>query len=85
MRLNKYLAHCGVASRRKCDQLIQEGKIAIRNVRRDSNESLKKSEKNHEISEDDLKRSLDNIQEITNEYINQLNEIQSNKEKEILN
>jgi len=29
MRLNKYLAHCGVASRRKCDQLIQEGKIAI--------------------------------------------------------
>ena len=66
-------------------KLIEEGKIAIRNVRRDSNESLKKSEKNHEISEDDLKRSLDNIQEITNEYINQLNKIQSNKEKEILN
>ena len=29
MRLNKYLAHCGVASRRKCDQLIQDGKISI--------------------------------------------------------
>ena len=29
MRLNKYLAHCGVASRRKCDQIIKDGKIRI--------------------------------------------------------
>jgi len=65
-------------------KLIEDGRIAIRNIRRDSNDSLKKIEKNHEISEDDLKRSLDNIQEITNEYIEQLNNIQKNKEKEIL-
>lgn len=65
-------------------KLIEDGRIAIRNIRRDSNDSLKKIEKNHEISEDDLKRSLDNIQEITNDYIEQLNNIQKNKEKEIL-
>ena len=65
-------------------KLIEEGRISIRNSRRDSNETLKTAEKNHKISEDDLKRSLDNIQEITNEYINQLNEMQKNKEKEIL-
>jgi ribosome recycling factor len=65
-------------------KLIEDGRIAIRNIRRDSNDSLKKIEKNHKISEDDLKRSLDNIQEITNDYIEQLNNIQKNKEKEIL-
>jgi len=65
-------------------KLIEDGRVAIRNNRRDANEILKKSEKNHEISEDDLKRSLDNIQEITNHHIDQLNEIQKNKEQEIL-
>ena len=44
----------------------------------------KTSEKNHEISEDDLKRFLDNIQEVTNEYIEKLNSLQKSKEKEIL-
>ena len=65
-------------------KLIEDGKVSIRNVRREANEKLKTSEKNHEISEDDLKRSLDNIQEITNEYIDKLNELQKSKEKEIL-
>ena len=58
--------------------------MSIRNVRRDSNDKVKSSEKNHEISEDDLKRSLSNIQEITNEYIERLNDIQKMKESEIL-
>jgi ribosome recycling factor len=65
-------------------KLIEEGKVSIRNVRRDANEKLKSSEKNHEISEDDLKRFLDNIQEVTNEYIEKLNSLQKSKEKEIL-
>ena len=65
-------------------KLIEDGRIAIRNVRRDSNDKLKKAEKEHDISEDNLKRFLENIQELTDEYIGKLNEIQSNKEKEIL-
>jgi len=65
--------------------IIEDGRIAIRNIRRDANDQLKKLEKSHDLSEDNLKRSLDNIQEITDTYIGTLNQIQDNKEKEILN
>ena len=65
--------------------IIEDGRIAIRNIRRDANDQLKKLEKSHDLSEDNLKRSLDNIQEITDTYIGTLNQIQNNKEKEILN
>tara|TARA_Y100000996_G_scaffold322826_1_gene258893 strand:- start:331 stop:885 length:555 start_codon:yes stop_codon:yes gene_type:complete len=63
---------------------IEEGRIGIRNLRRDANEQLKELEKNNEISEDNLKRSLDNIQELTDDFIGKLNIIQDEKEKEIL-
>ena len=65
-------------------KLIEDGRIAIRNIRRDSNDKLKKAEKQHDISEDNMKRFLDNIQELTDEYIEKLNVVQKNKEKEIL-
>ena len=64
---------------------IEDGRIAIRNIRRDGNETLKNNQKEQHISDDDLKKELDNIQEMTDDYIKKLNEIQSNKEKEILN
>ena len=63
---------------------IEEGRIGIRNLRRDANEQLKNLEKNHDISEDNLKRALDNIQELTDDFIGKLNTIQDEKEKEIL-
>ena len=65
-------------------KVIEEGRIAIRNLRREANEQLKNLEKSHEMSEDNLKRALDNIQELTDDYINKLNNIQDSKEKEIL-
>ena len=65
-------------------KIIEEGKISIRNIRRDANEQLKKLEKSHDLSEDNLKRELDNIQELTNQRISSLDEIQKNKEKELL-
>ena len=65
-------------------KIIEEGRVSIRNIRRDSNDKLKEIEKNHEISEDNLKIELDNIQELTNEHIDKLNKMQDNKEKEIL-
>ena len=61
-------------------KVIEDGRISIRNIRRDSNDRLK----GLEISEDNLKLELDNIQDLTNEYIEKLNNIQENKEKEIL-
>ena len=65
-------------------KIIEDGRIAVRNLRREANEQLKELEKNHEISEDNLKRALDNIQELTDEFIKKLNSIQDLKEKEIL-
>ena len=65
-------------------KIIEDGRIAIRNLRRDANEHLKELEKKHEMSEDNLKRSLDNIQELTDEFIKKFNDIQDFKEKEIL-
>ena len=65
-------------------KIIEEGRVSIRNIRRDSNDKLKEIEKNHEISEDNLKIELDNVQELTNEHIDKLNKMQDNKEKEIL-
>ena len=65
-------------------KIIEDGKIAVRNIRRDANEQLKKLEKSHELSEDNLKRELGNIQELTDTYINSLDEVQKSKEQELL-
>ena len=65
-------------------KIIEEGRVAIRNIRRDANDHLKKSEKDHDLSEDNLKRATDNIQEMTDDHIKHLNQIQDAKEKEIL-
>ena len=62
----------------------EEGKIAIRNIRRDSNDQLKK-EKESGLSEDNHKRALDNIQELTDESIKHIDTIVSEKEKILLN
>ena len=66
------------------NKIIEEGRVAIRNIRREANDHLKKSEKEHDLSEDNLKRAIDNIQEMTDDHIKNLNEIQTAKEKEIL-
>ena len=64
--------------------MSEKAKVSIRNIRRDANEELKKLEKSHDLSEDNLKRELSNIQEITNTYIAKLDDILKSKEKEIL-
>jgi len=66
------------------NKIIEEGRVAVRNIRRDANDHLKQSEKDHDLSEDNLKRATDNIQEMTDEHINNLNAIQEAKEKEII-
>ena len=52
------------------NKIIEEGRVAVRNIRRDANDHLKQSEKDHDLSEDNLKRATDNIQEMTDEHIN---------------
>lgn len=62
----------------------EESKIAVRNIRRDTNEELKKLEKEKHLSEDDVKKSLDEIQKITDLFIHKVDEILEHKEKEIM-
>lgn len=62
----------------------EEAKIAVRNVRRDGNDDLKKLEKNGEITEDDQRGYADDIQKITDEYIAKVDALTKDKEKEIL-
>jgi len=65
-------------------KIIEEGRVSIRNIRRDSNEKLKNLQKDEGLSEDNLKRALDNVQEDTDNFIDKLNSMQEIKEKEIL-
>ncbi|MPN57522.1 Ribosome-recycling factor [bioreactor metagenome] len=62
----------------------EEAKVAIRNVRRDSNERYKKMEKDSQISEDDLKKYAKEVQDVTDEFIVKVDEVFKVKEKEIL-
>jgi ribosome recycling factor len=62
----------------------EEAKVAIRNIRRDANDDLKKLEKNGEITEDEHRGYSTDIQKITDENINKIDQITKDKEKEIL-
>lgn len=62
----------------------EDSKIAIRNVRRDANDELKKLEKDGDITEDELRREGDEIQKLTDSYIVKIDEIAKDKENEIM-
>lgn len=69
---------------RNCKKISEDSKIAIRNIRRDSNEKLKKAEKSKEITQDEQKKSLDEIQKLTDNFTKAIEEQLSIKEKEIM-
>jgi ribosome recycling factor len=62
----------------------EDTKVAIRNERRDVNDELKKQEKAGELTEDDLKKSLDDVQKKTDKTIKDIDQIVADKEKEIM-
>lgn len=62
----------------------EDAKVAIRNERRDANEELKKQEKAGELTEDDLRKSLDDVQKKTDKTIKDIDQIIADKEKEIM-
>ncbi len=66
------------------NKMCEEHKIAVRNIRRDSNELIRGFKKDGDISEDDAFKGQDQVQEITNEFIQQIDDIYKGKEKEIL-
>ena len=62
----------------------EDAKVAVRNIRRDVNDEIKKLEKEKHLSEDDTKKSLDEIQKSTDSYVKKIDEILMHKEKEIM-
>jgi len=62
----------------------EEQRVAVRNIRRDANEDLKEMENNGDISEDNYHRGLENVQELTNSYIEKIDELLEEKEAEIM-
>lgn len=64
-------------------KLAEESRIAIRNIRRDANNELKKIEKDKKISNDDYFKAQEEIQKMTDEYIKKVDEVLKKKEKEI--
>jgi ribosome recycling factor len=62
----------------------EEAKVAVRSIRRDSNDKIKALKKNSEISEDDMKKAEDDIQKKTDNFIKEIDKIIENKEKEIM-
>ncbi|MDI6813465.1 MAG: ribosome recycling factor [Desulfitobacteriaceae bacterium] len=61
----------------------EEARVAVRNVRRDANDHLKKLEKEHKASEDEVKRAQDGLQKTTDKFIKEIDHILDVKEKEI--
>ena len=62
----------------------EEGRISVRNIRRDANDSLKKLEKDKSITEDELKKSLEEVQHLTDKFVKRVEETLEHKEKEIM-
>ncbi len=65
-------------------RMCEEQKVAVRNVRREANENLKKLKKDGDISEDEAFKGQDRIQKITDDHIKKVDEVCAGKEKEIL-
>ena len=61
----------------------EEGKVAIRNIRRDAMETIRKQEKNSEVTEDESRDLQDQLQKLTNKYIERIDELLAEKDKEI--
>ncbi len=65
-------------------KLAEEGRTSVRQVRRDTNDALKRLLKNHELSEDDERRALDDIQKLTDDHVRKIDSLQKAKDAELL-
>lgn len=64
--------------------IAEQSRVALRNIRRDGNDELKKMSKDGELSEDEEKKAIDEIQKLTDRYVETVNQLLEKKEKEIL-
>jgi len=69
---------------KKAKKMTEDAKVVIRNVRRESNEGLKKAEKDKKITEDELTKGEQEVQKMTDDYIKKMDEMLAHKDKEIM-
>ena len=69
---------------KKVKKIGEDAKVALRNVRREGNETLKDLEKTKDISQDDLRRGQEQVQKVTDRFISQVDDVLNAKEHEIL-
>lgn len=64
-------------------KMCEESRVAVRNIRRDANDELKKLEKNGDVSEDDVHREQDKVQSLTDRYVAEIDKISATKEQDL--
>lgn len=69
---------------KRCKTIAEEGRVAVRNVRRDANDHVKKAEKDKELSEDNAKDAHDDIQKLTDEHCKEIDKLLEIKEKDVM-
>lgn len=65
-------------------KMAEEGRISVRHARQEANKSIKQLESEHELSEDEARRQLDKVQQITDEYIARIDDMMAKKEEEVM-
>lgn len=69
---------------RHVKKLAEEGRVAVRNIRRDANEKIKQLERDHEIPEDDGKQAHEKCQKMTDRHIDEIDTLLESKEQEVM-
>lgn len=65
-------------------KMAEEGRISVRHARQEANKEIKQRQQDNEISEDDARRQLDQVQEITDEYVSRIDDLMKAKEAEVM-
>jgi ribosome recycling factor len=63
---------------------VEEGRVAVRNIRRDCHDELRRYEKNHEASEDEIRRQSDQLQKLTDQFVSDMDKVGKEKEAELM-
>ena len=69
---------------KQCKSLSEEAKVAVRNARRDANNALDRMKKDDDLPEDEVKREQNNVQKLTDKFIEEVDKSLSAKEKELM-
>jgi ribosome recycling factor len=69
---------------KRVQKRVEDGRVAVRNIRRDCHDELRKLEKSHEASEDEVRRANDQLQKLTDQFISDMDKVGKEKEAELM-